>query len=57
MKCSFLTVKDKKQMITFNSCANYMPMFSNAFTHVHTLMDRGRGMRVGMCIQSTSQGC
>jgi len=40
-------VKDKKQSITFNSCANCMPMFSNAFTHVRTLMDRERGMRMG----------
>jgi len=47
MKCSFLTVIDKK-LITFNSLANYMPMFSNAFTHVRMLMDGERGMCIGM---------
>jgi len=27
-----------------------MPMFSNAFTHVRTSMNRERGMHMGMCV-------
>jgi len=50
MKCSFLTGKDKKQTITFNSCATIMPMFSNALTHVRTWMDGERGTRMSMCV-------